>query len=418
MFAMREMKKQNKNIATFSEKQPSQDRAGGKRQADYSPGSVQFLQRYFGNSCMESMAGRQQTVGRATSMPTIQRKKSKVQSKLTIGPTNDVYEQEADRVAEQVMRMPDSSVHTEGDQPNKRIKIQRVSASDSGVPNSDLDIHLDQSGGRPLSSLTRAFMEPRFGAYFGHVQVHTDQDAHQTASQIQARAFTYGHHIWLGRGEREQNRNLMAHELTHVVQQKAALSTDQASFADVKKITAGPQVQLARLPCTSRTMIDVYAVNLPGSTRTIYNDIANANSVLCQCGIKVNVTGGESWQTNLLDLDPPLGVLNAPAGTVRALTREENAMLAYKPGGNVIHAYYVPSFSGPKVAESFWPSQHNETAFAVSNNPNADSFPHELGHLLLDSGSHHRNRDNLMASGSVRNVGVDDLEQSQCNRMP
>jgi hypothetical protein len=62
-------------------------------------------------------------------------------------------------------------------------------------------------------------MEPRFGVDFGHVRLHTDNESHQIASNINARAFTFGGNIYLGKEETEQNTSLMAHELTHVIQQ-------------------------------------------------------------------------------------------------------------------------------------------------------------------------------------------------------
>jgi hypothetical protein len=92
-------------------------------------------------------------------------------------------------------------------------------------------------------------------------------------------------------------------------------------------------------------------------------------------------------------------------------------MLAHKPQGTgVIYAYYVPSFSGPKLAEAFWPSQHGERAIAVSNGALPVVMPHELAHVLLDDGGHHSNPDNLLAAGSV-NTGAGELEQSQCDKM-
>jgi hypothetical protein len=159
----------------------------------------------------------------------------------------------------------------------------------------------------------------------------------------------------------------------------------------------------------------MYAVSLPGATRSVDTDVARANAIWTQCCVHINLVGGESWDTDILDRDAPTGVLNAPSGTVRPLTAEEQAMLANKPGGaRAIHAYYVPSFSGPKVAESFWPSQHGDQAFAMANTARSDSFAHELGHVLFDSGSHEADADNLMASGSIRHVGVDKLESWQC----
>lgn len=79
------------------------------------------------------------------------------------------------------------------------------------------------SPGQPLAHEVRAFMEPRFGHDFGHVRVHTDGAAASGADAISARAFTHGHHIAFARGEYEPSttagKELLAHELTHIVQQ-------------------------------------------------------------------------------------------------------------------------------------------------------------------------------------------------------
>ncbi|MCS6287651.1 MAG: DUF4157 domain-containing protein [Nitrospira sp.] len=95
------------------------------------------------------------------------------------------------------------------------------------------------SSGQPLDSATRAFFEPRFGHDFGHVRVHADAGAERSARSINARAYTVGHHIAFGTGRfapgtGEGNR-LLAHELSHVVQQAGEQSTimrvcDCASF--------------------------------------------------------------------------------------------------------------------------------------------------------------------------------------------
>jgi hypothetical protein len=85
-----------------------------------------------------------------------------------------------------------------------------------------------RSPGRPLDAATRAYMEPRFGHDFGHVRVHTDAHAAQSAAAVHARAYTVGHHIVMGGGEYRpgatDGRRLLAHELGHVIQQ--AGSTD------------------------------------------------------------------------------------------------------------------------------------------------------------------------------------------------
>jgi hypothetical protein len=81
-----------------------------------------------------------------------------------------------------------------------------------------------QSPGRPLDPATRAFMEPRFGHDFSQVRVHTDEQAARAAAAIDASAFTLGSSIWFGQGmyrpETAYGRRLLAHELTHAIQQR------------------------------------------------------------------------------------------------------------------------------------------------------------------------------------------------------
>jgi flagellar biosynthesis GTPase FlhF len=81
----------------------------------------------------------------------------------------------------------------------------------------------DRGGGNPLPEETRAFMEPRFGADFGGVRVHTGSEAAQMSSELSAQAFTHGQDIYLGAGRYDPGttagKRLLAHELTHVVQQ-------------------------------------------------------------------------------------------------------------------------------------------------------------------------------------------------------
>jgi hypothetical protein len=138
-----------------------------------------------------------------------------------------------------------------------------------------------------------------------------------------------------------------------------------------------------------------------------------ADTIWQHCGIRVNLSGGESWSTDLLDIDAPHDVLNAPSSTTRPLTTEENEMLSHQPGGSAIHAYYVPDFSGPKVGEAFWPSFHGTQAFAINNSAKTEVFAHELGHVLLDTGAHEPDGTNVMAR-NIQSVGGHDLRCDQC----
>ena len=81
-----------------------------------------------------------------------------------------------------------------------------------------------QGGGQPLSGTVRSFFEPRFGEDFSNVRVHNDTRAARVARLVNSRAFTLGHNVVFGAGEYSPDalagRKLLAHELTHVVQQK------------------------------------------------------------------------------------------------------------------------------------------------------------------------------------------------------
>lgn len=226
MFATKET---SRRFSTFTpgQRQRTQSGFGQSKSAEPSSDSTHFRQRYLGNSHLQpDLPGSARQKECDASFGCVcpgckhrRRPAERVQTKPMLGPTDDIYERGADRSAQQVVRMPDPSTQSERNPFTSGLDIKPIANGNCSGVNSGQDIELSQAGGRPLSASTRRFMEPRFGADFGQVRLHEDQHAHQTASQIQARAFTYGNHIWLGKGEGEQKRNLMAHELTHVVQQ-------------------------------------------------------------------------------------------------------------------------------------------------------------------------------------------------------
>jgi len=128
--------------------------------------------------------------------------RAQVQAMLRVGPAGDAAEHEADDVARRV---------TSG----ATAAVQRLPSGGAGATT----VSLPASTGRPLSPATRAFMEPRFGVDFGDVRVHTGTAAGRAAAGIEARAFTHDRDVYLAHGESEHDHRLMAHELTHVVQQ-------------------------------------------------------------------------------------------------------------------------------------------------------------------------------------------------------
>lgn len=165
------------------------------------------------------------------------------QAKLTVGPPGDAYEREADQVADAVMRMPEPEGRVQRvcaecedemqRQPNpdeeeeKKLQTKEMPGRIPEVtPDLETRISALRGSGQPLPSSERAFFEPRFGQDFGDVRVHSGPEAADLAQRVQARAFTLGSSVVLGKGEdrpgTEAGRRLLAHELTHVVQQSGA----------------------------------------------------------------------------------------------------------------------------------------------------------------------------------------------------
>jgi len=150
-----------------------------------------------------------------------------LQTKLKVNEPGDIYEQEADRIADQVLA---SRTHPSvGD---ARPRIQRFSAqptAQTGTTPASVDQVL-ASPGMPLEPALRQDMEQHFGHDFSQVRLHFGSTAEQSAQDVNANAYTVGHNIVFGAGRfargTQQGRSLLTHELTHVVQQGHAAAID------------------------------------------------------------------------------------------------------------------------------------------------------------------------------------------------
>lgn len=154
------------------------------------------------------------------------RKAPAPQAKLRVSQPGDVLEREADRVAQQVLRVPESyPAQAAGIEQRASPVISRAptngAASSASAAISGAG-EMFQSPGQALDAATRAFFEPRLGRDLGNVRVHTGADARAFADDLHARAVTYGPHIGFGAGESPADRGLLAHELVHTFQQHGA----------------------------------------------------------------------------------------------------------------------------------------------------------------------------------------------------
>lgn len=161
-----------------------------------------------------------------------------MQRKLTIGAVNDPLEEEADRIADRVLA--DGAHPAVGGEPPR---IQRYAGQGIGQPDT-APASVDRvlaSPGRPLNTALRRDMEVRFGHDFSRVRVHSDAAAARSARDVSAHAYTVGNNIVFGASQfapaTPAGRRLLAHELTHVVQQSAQ---------DVQSVQSGDKAGLTQ----------------------------------------------------------------------------------------------------------------------------------------------------------------------------
>ncbi|NJM47379.1 MAG: DUF4157 domain-containing protein [Alkalinema sp. RU_4_3] len=197
-----------------------------------------------------------------------------IQAKLTVGAVNDVYEQEADRTADKVMRMPEGSS-------TLQLQTEKIQAKSTGettpivTPVLEQQIQGMRGSGQPLAPEVRRFYEPRMGYPLGGVRVHTDSHANSAATQLQAKAFTLGRDIFFASGHYEpqtpQGKWLLAHELTHTLQQTPSISrkairpSDPGFKAVVDRTQKAAKQQKQHIPAATKAKQAQAAAKSPGN---------------------------------------------------------------------------------------------------------------------------------------------------------
>jgi len=253
---------------------------------------VLYLQRTIGNQAVQRLI-----------------KSGALHAKLKIGQPGDMYEQEADRVADEVMRMPEPQVQRQpiGEEEEEQIQtkpvieqisplvqrqveeeeeeeelrrqsiedveeVQTKTTSDlipEVQPNIEYHFLSLKGGGQPLSESDRAFFEPRFGRDFSQVRVHTDSQAAETAQAVNARAYTMGRDVVFGTGqyapETNAGKGLLAHELTHLVQRGLDSSSN--------KIQRVVENDITRMSITKDWAINLNDAELEGQINIVRDQL-------------------------------------------------------------------------------------------------------------------------------------------------
>jgi hypothetical protein len=188
---------------------------------------LQTLQQNYGNGYVQRLVNYVQSQRTPT-----------IQTKLRVGAAGDTSEQEADRIAKDVVRglgMSGSERDPNAVEAHSVEQADRIGRAPSlpvGMEGGEVDpdteelIAKSRGGGQPLPDAVRTPMEGAFGADFGNVRIHTDGDADSLNASVSARAFTTGQDIFFSEGEYKPGSSkgdeVLAHELTHVVQQGGA----------------------------------------------------------------------------------------------------------------------------------------------------------------------------------------------------
>lgn len=223
-----------------------------------------------------SLADHQAAIGNQALQQRLSQSPTRVQAKLDVSGPEDAHEREADRVAAMVTAMPDpigqrqSDTDDVDDLDDETIapRLDRQADADdleeldedmitpkaaqtpTVTPDTESAINRSRGGGHPLDTDTRRYFEPRLDRDLSDVKAHTDPSAARLASDMGAQAFTVGRDIYFAEGRYQPGtatgRSLLAHELTHTIQQQPnSKHTDPSAARTVDPIKVGNRVQRA-----------------------------------------------------------------------------------------------------------------------------------------------------------------------------
>jgi uncharacterized protein DUF4157 len=223
-----------------------------------------------------------------------------IQRKLTVGAVDDPLEDEADNMADKVMRMPEQNfiqrkcTHCEEEEKAQRkplvsfIQKKENSINNNSITGDNISsqIRSTKGSGNSLPGLTKTFMESRFGADFSNINIHSDNNAAELSNQLNAQAFTVGNNIYFNEGKYQpesfEGKKLLAHELTHTLQQKTSHQLQRSCTDGKCDECAGGKKKLwltayFRNRITKKTM------------RNLRAEVKEAKGVLAKCCIDMKV---------------------------------------------------------------------------------------------------------------------------------
>ena len=172
-----------------------------------------------------------------------------LQPKLLVNAPGDKYEREADAMAGKIIQSPRGSSNSATITPLMQAQTEPAAEANSLVSNKIQSI---SGSGKNMDSQTNSFMSGSFGADFSQVKIHTDTEASGLNRELNANAFTVGRDIYFNTGmyepETEKGKHLLAHELTHTIQQNATAGQVQKEDKADPTYVEKPEIDFKLLP--------------------------------------------------------------------------------------------------------------------------------------------------------------------------
>ncbi len=218
-----------------------------------------------------------------------------IQPKMMVNPPNDRYEQEADRIAYEVMHQ--KTPKEKAEKAGVQAKISQQGGGGVREVNKETESQLSRSkgSGNPISDPVRAVVEPRLQYDFSKVRIHTDSEAARMNKTLGARAFTHGDDIYFGKGQYQpqstEGLGLIAHEMTHVVQQSqgpVSNSVQRVLNHEAREIMKDKIIDEMN---TAHTDFDVGAVQVERDITAAARAEAGAAKVIFGIGMSLIVPG-------------------------------------------------------------------------------------------------------------------------------
>jgi hypothetical protein len=257
---------------------------------------------------------------------------------IRVSSPQEPAEREAEATARTVMQMsagrvwPPGAVARAAHRTHYSRSIHRQAV---GPPAVDADvsreIETSLGSGAPLPADVREFMEPRFRADFGEVRIHTDEQAERLSARLSARAFAYGKDIYFGRGQYRPNEpagaELLAHELTHTIQQRAVVQR----FTSIS--TGDAHEHEAQRASEAAVRGEPFIVSQQTSPRPqgIFGIDISLPDPLNWLANKANIIPGFRMFTIILGVNP----INM-SGVDRSAANILRALIEFLPGGGLI----------------------------------------------------------------------------------